>query len=427
MAKIWTEELLQQVVDVLSRSETIGDALGILSEEVGVKVSPDAMRKAFQRNNLNPPSKFLATKEEEETRQKEDDDAFRQFCFAVDEAIAKKQTIDVLIYSKRNNIDYSKCCEHIESLKEFFLVDFDSAIGLLKRTELKQDVEIERPEVVPCASETKNLCFAVISDLHFGSDTMLVDCLKDFMMKVKSQGIKNVFIPGDVIHGIYRHSQFEQAPSIDSQLEDLVDNFPWDSECNYYVITGNHDQTFTDRIGLDVGKYTQHFIREKTGMKWHHVGNRCGVVRLIPEGDDWRVVPKSAQNHAHEVKVRMWHPSGGGSYAKSYKPQKYVEELDKYSVPTFLLIGHYHKFSYTENAGVKTLQCPTFEGGQSNFGKTLIGEPEIGGLIVSAEIDAKSHVREFNLNHVVYREDVQYFTPEPDSYYPAAHRKIGLK
>jgi len=104
------------------------------------------------------------------------------------------------------------------------------------------------------------------------------------------------------------------------------------------------------------------------------------------------------------VIFELWHPQGGGSYARSYKLQKHIESYALGEKPAVLLTGHYHQFCYLDERGVHALLCPTFQGGGSAFGKAIGGAPSIGGLVLSCAVTEHGTLRNFAVEKRTYFE-----------------------
>lgn len=247
----------------------------------------------------------------------------------------------------------------------------------------------------------------VISDLHFGSSYCLREQIKDFVnFAYKERGVRTILIPGDVLEGCYRHAAFElDHVGIERQTQDAFETLPQLEGLHYHAITGNHDWTFTDKSGVDVGKYITGFFAQNGREDIHFYGDRGAFV--VVDG----------------IVVHLWHPCGGRGYAKSYRPQRQCESYTSI-VPQILLIGHWHTYAHVEQRGIEAICCPTFQGGTSPFGKSLGGSPAIGGLILSWEKTKDKILRNFAIerrNYFEVEEPVQ--VNHPTDAFPVYPRK----
>jgi hypothetical protein len=202
-----------------------------------------------------------------------------------------------------------------------------------------------------------------------------------------SRGIREILIPGDLLDGCYRHGVFELSHTgLEDQTRDLFETLPKLAGLSYHAITGNHDHTFTELTGVNVGGYIRGYFAERGRKDLTFYGD-CGAFLKI-----------------RGAVVHLWHPLGGMSYAKSYKLQKQIEKYGAGEKPDILLGGHVHQFTVVEDRGVFAALCPTFQASGSAFSKRLGGQPALGGLIVSWEIAGKDLVRNFAVERRRYYE-----------------------
>lgn len=218
----------------------------------------------------------------------------------------------------------------------------------------------------------------VISDTHFGSKHCLRAQLEEFVDHAYAQGVREILHPGDMIDGSYSFARFEQSHhGLDEQADDMIAHLPKRKGLTYHAITGNHDETFTEAIGVDVGPYLVSRFRQAGRNDLNCYGNRSAYLKI------------------RGALIHLWHPRGGGSYARSYKLQKRVEAYASGEKPQILLTGHWHQYCHLNERGVEAFLCPTFEGGGSRFGKSLGGAPSIGGMILQWALTADGTMREF--------------------------------
>lgn len=238
-----------------------------------------------------------------------------------------------------------------------------------------------------CAKD-RNLALGVVSDLHFGSKYCLRAELVDTITAMHDSGITDIFVPGDVVDGCYHHSAFELSHvGIDDQCDDALETLPRRKGCRYHFIGGNHDATFLHRSGGDTGAHLLARARTKH--------NRDD---LIYYGE------RSAYVDFNGLIVHMKHPGGSGAYALSYKIQKIIESYGPGAKPHILLVGHYHQAVHVFERGVHAFLCGTFQGGQSEFGNSLVGGPKIGGWTIRAEMAKDGYPRHVEAGFRSYYE-----------------------
>lgn len=191
----------------------------------------------------------------------------------------------------------------------------------------------QRPYEVPVAGEGNLLRFAVIGDTQVGSLYQRLDALKAFYAHCEREGIADVLHAGDVIDGwrVYRGQEFELHPNAKSwpeQRDMFVAQAPRIDGITTHFITGNHDASFKNIVGLVAGD-------ELAALRpdWKFVGQEVGLVTLKT---------KAGQRFA----VELLHPGGGTAYAVSYQAQKIIEAIPGGQKPDLIVIGHYHKALY---------------------------------------------------------------------------------
>ena len=108
------------------------------------------------------------------------------------------------------------------------------------------------------------------------------------------------------------------------------------------------------------------------------------------------------------LKIGLMHGAGGVPYARSYKPQKIVEQLTPEQKPNFLFIGHWHvPVIVPAYRNVETVSMGCFQA-QTPFLTRLGLSPVVSGLIVEMTVD--SH----GLSSVMYRWIPFYKQKEKD-------------
>jgi hypothetical protein len=271
----------------------------------------------------------------------------------------------------------------IESAKaQGFAVHVEQgAIGI--RAAVPSNVPVE---VAPAVSGRQVV--GAISDLHFGSKYCLRAQLRDFIAKAHAAGVREMLCSGDVLDGCYRHGRWELTHhGIDEQTQDAIETLPQLPGLVYHCITGNHDQTFTSEIGVEVGPYIEHRFKAsgREDVRFH--GNAGAYLRI-----------KGALIH-------LWHPAGGVPYALSYKLQKAIEAYSPGLKPDILLAGHLHKSVQCVSRGVHGFLVPCWQSGGSAFGNSLVGAPANGGLILGWELTAHGTLRSLTSEVVSYYHD----------------------
>jgi predicted phosphodiesterase len=367
----WTDGDLRTAKAILKKY-SVKDFRGAVSEiesALDRAVTPHALRSVFLRNELGPPSGYCMGEEEDDESE-------------VD--ITDPTNIEKLVkLMKKGPIGFSELCDKLDlpPSKTRQLVDQAKEMGVMLHVEhnhvgmksTETDVRVRQIGVAPVVGQRQKI--AVISDTHLGSKYCLREQLKEFIHYAYAQGVREILHPGDVLDGIYRHGIFEVSHTgLDDQTQDLFETLPQLPGLTYHGITGNHDQTFTDQSGVDVGHFITNYFAKRGRKDFQFYGNRGAFLKV------------------RGAVVHLWHPRSGVPYARSYGIQKQIE---KYTVvkPNLLFTGHWHISCQLFERGVHAFACPTFQGGGSAFGKSIGGSPAIGGLIVSWDLTKDGTLR----------------------------------
>lgn len=244
--------------------------------------------------------------------------------------------------------------------------------------------DVQETNISPIIGERTRI--AVISDTHFGSKYCMRGAIKDFIAYAYSKGCRVVLHVGDILDGDYRHGKFEMTHmGLSAQVRDLEKNLPTYEDLTYHAITGNHDFTFTEESGVNVGEHIKSHFLSKGRHDFFCYGDRGAFIDIMG------------------AVVHLWHPKQSPGYAVSYQLQKKIEAYAPGDKPQILLTGHWHRFGLIEERGVQAIACPTFQSGGSAFSKSLTsGAPAIGGLILEWDLTAEGTMRNFSLEKRSY-------------------------
>jgi len=186
----------------------------------------------------------------------------------------------------------------------------------------------KNPEPTQKVHKLKNikgsrLRLGVVSDTHLCSRYQQISHLHAAYNHFKQEGITDVLHAGDVTAGngrVYAGQSFELfLVGADEQVKYAVENYPKVDGITTHIIAGNHDLSFMKSDGLD-------------------------IVRMVArEREDWNYLGHyNASLEIGSVKVMLHHGDGGGSYARSYKLQKLIEQVAPDLKPNIFIGGHYH-------------------------------------------------------------------------------------
>ena len=154
------------------------------------------------------------------------------------------------------------------------------------------------------------------------------------------RGVKHVLHSGDFTDG--RSTRPEQVyelkePSYEGQVEYCVEKYP-NFDGKTYVIQGNHDDWWYKSTGSEIVKAI--------------ASKRDDISYLGPDVADIKI---------GNLKIRLFHGSGGGAYAKSYKLQKYLDTIPMSERPDILQTGHIHQSFYMKQDKTHCFQTSCLE------------------------------------------------------------------
>lgn len=169
--------------------------------------------------------------------------------------------------------------------------------------------------------ESDDIKIGVISDLRFGSKNEQIATLNDIYRKFLKDGVKYVFITGNLIEGKYSGStehDFGKSliyNSAEGQCDHLIEFFPKVEGIQTLFITGDTDHTWNKE--LNVGEYISSKREDMT-----YLG------------------PKSCTVHINKSIIRLENlKKQGEAYTIAYPPQKYSRSLASYEDYDMILLG----------------------------------------------------------------------------------------
>jgi predicted phosphodiesterase len=375
--KLWTEQRLNELITILSRFTTFDSSLfAELSKHFDTNITRSIVDQCLKRAGKGTAATYLKK-------------------IHVVHTPAAVDMLPRLVELIKKPITFPELCDKLDMSpkKTQELIARARAEGVLVHVE-HNHVALRFPEPIDKIQNTgitpivgKRQVLGVISDTHLGSKYCLREQLKDCVHYLYERGVRQILHPGDMLDGCYQHAMYEMTHvGIDDQTRDFYETLPALPGLRYHVIGGNHDQTFTDASGVDTPEFIVNYFKKRGRHDITAYGNRGAFIKI------------------NGVVVNLWHPRGGGAYAKSYNNQKRCESYAAIK-PAVLLTGHFHTFSYIEERGIQAINCPTFQGGQSAFGKSLSkGAPAIGGLLLGWDLTRDGTMRDFALEKRAYFE-----------------------
>ncbi len=216
-----------------------------------------------------------------------------------------------------------------------------------------------------------HLRLGVVSDTHLGSRFEQLSALRRFYQYGTDCGVRAFLHAGDWLQGVYSKRKFTQAVhayGADAQVAYAAAVYP-KADVPTYGITGNHDDTFY----IDSGANT---LRQLAALREDIIYLGQDACHLTIDG----------------LRIYLIHPEGGGSYAKTYRPQKVVEALPRDKEVQLALIGHFHNRASFDWQDMEVIMLPCFQGQYGWLVRKAL-YPSIGGVILDIWYDGDSITR----------------------------------
>lgn len=227
-------------------------------------------------------------------------------------------------------------------------------------------------------SNTDNtFTFGACGDQHIGSKYHREDVMTDLYRRYEKARVQAVFNTGNWIDGEASFNRYDiLAHGLDGQTKLLAETYPKAPFPTYAVAGDDHEGWYSQREGIDVGRYAESIMRE-AGHNWHNLGYMEAHVELVNA------------NTGSKATMAVVHPGGGSAYALSYAIQKIIESYEGGEKPAVGLFGHYHKMESALVRNVWTLQTGCAQD-QTPFMRKKRLEAHVGGALVKLEQDPES-------------------------------------
>jgi len=281
-----------------------------------------------------------------------------------------------------------------------------------------QPFERDRGAVIP---------LGVLSDVHAGGLYAQPSALRRFTdICYHEYGVRHFLIAGDVTTGlyVYRGQSEDLVPAarplpgrshLATRVQAAIASsyIPRYEGAMWYILGGNHDWDHVKRNGFD--------------PVWMLCQEREDCVYLGYDAAGLWLTDK--------IYIRLWHPTGGIPYAKSYRLQKGIETLaiealkeaikrEEVPVTSLLIAGHLHISLWLPTLPIPGLHPGCFEG-KTNYEKRKGYEPDLGGVILRLLVGETGRVLRIEHSWIPYEEveddwrsvplpEQDLLQPEPD-------------
>jgi hypothetical protein len=248
----------------------------------------------------------------------------------------------------------------------------------------------------------------IISDIHGGSAYSQPSVVKSLAhIMAEEYGVRHFLQPGDSTDGIWMFSGHDNvlipparalnsrhAPTAVRMQAQLADIYTPNlgGDCEWFILGGNHDWSCIKKAGIDPIR-----ILCDGRDDLHYMGYDVGGVWLTDR-----------------VYLRMWHPTGGVPYAKSYRLQKGLESqavealqaaISREECPatSVLVAGHLHITIWMPEMPIAGLH-PGCCQGQTPYLKAKGYMPAIGGVVLRFLIGDDGRVKRIEHTWLPYDE-----------------------
>ena len=227
--------------------------------------------------------------------------------------------------------------------------------------------------------------FAVISDIRFGSKCEQIQLLNDMYKKFILEGVKYVFITGNLLEGPYKGKtklEFGKSLITDDaygQADHLIEYFPKVEGITTLFITGENDHKFGKT--MNVGEYIE--------------SSRNDMIYLGP---------KACTVMFNNVKIRLEQLKNGKAYTLAYPPQTYSRSLSTYENYDAIMLGGecaMQHFPYIRDTQIFSIPSVVDRTPKMNYDNKM---NTMGTLIFDLEYDKLGKLKNLVPTMIPYKE-----------------------
>lgn len=242
------------------------------------------------------------------------------------------------------------------------------------------DVELPKPDFGRLPLEAINAGgwhrYGLVGDTHLCCKQERLAELHNQYDLFANEGITKVFHAGNIVDGYIPRINGDSvyATGIDAQCQYVIDNYPKRDGIVTHFITGDDHEGWWMKEGFNFGAYLAFLAKDQGREDLDYIGHVEADIEL------------KTDNASTILKVQ--HPGGGSSYARSYTGQKQVESFEGGEKPAILVQGHYHVSNYMNDRNVHVVSLPGFQD-QTIFARKKRLRMEVGGAIISFKLNPK--------------------------------------
>lgn len=358
--KSWSEDEKKSLIELKSQ----GISNTEISSELGRSVSAVRHKLANLKDSINDANyNDLLNNETSESQERSS--------ISIIESILqdlKKGTIKVIELAQKYNTTTQEIEKHIFELSKSRNVSISNGLARIEKPSFGHiDISI-------FSNDWQK--YGLVADTHLACKEERLDALHAIYDIFEKEGIKHVFHAGNIVDGYVQHinniSVITSTP--DGQAQYVVDNYPQRKGIVTHFITGDDHEGWWIKDGLNWGAYLEMMAVKQGRNDLHYIGHVEADVDLVTSGG--------------KAVMKIQHPGGGSSYARSYVAQKQVESFQGGEKPHILVQGHYHINNYMLERNVHVINLPGFQD-QTIFARKKRLRMEIGGGILHLQQNSK--------------------------------------
>lgn len=211
--------------------------------------------------------------------------------------------------------------------------------------------------------------YGLVADTHLCSTKCRLRELEATYDLFAEEGITKVYHAGNIVDGYLPRLNGGEVicTSIDDQTQYAIDHYPRRKGITTHFITGDDHEGWWQKEGFNFGKHLELTARDQGRHDLVYIGHVEGDVAL--------------NNKGGTAMLKVQHPGGGSSYARSYTQQKQIEAFEGGEKPAILIQGHYHVSNFMQDRNVFVVSMPGFQD-QTIFARKKRLRMEIGGAIM---------------------------------------------
>lgn len=216
----------------------------------------------------------------------------------------------------------------------------------------------------------------LVADTHLACRECRLDAIHSQYDLFKSEGITTVLHAGNMVDGYVPRINGASVicTGIDDQVQYVVDNYPKRAGITTHFITGDDHEGWWMKEGFNWGGYMAYMAKDQGRTDLNYIGHVEADVEVKVKGCRGSSI------------IKVQHPGGGSSYARSYTGQKSVESFQGGEKPHILIQGHYHVSNYMNDRNVHVIGMPGFQD-QTIFARKKRLRMEIGGAILEFKVN----------------------------------------